>query len=334
MIVAFVFVVLAIAFSGKVATVRTPSLITSTTTPVVETAGVAQQNSTTTSAQHATSTNVSSPLDISAAKLRAALVNIICYAPTNSSVRSITGSGVIIDPKGIILTNAHIAQYFLLTKRNVFCTIRAGSPAVDKYKASPVYISPAWLKANADLLTQTNPIGTGEHDFAFLVVTSSATTAKLPVSFPYIPLATGSPIIGTSVAIASYGAQTLGVSQIQSALFPTIAFGSVQDVFTFASTTIDVLALGGSVAAQKGSSGGGIVGKEGKLLGTLTTSMIGGDTNTRVLHAITTSYIRNEYTNETGQTLDTLLAKSPTTAVVDFAPQIPALEAILTAHLP
>src|SRR3989338_8466958 len=132
----------------------------------------------------------SASLDASAVALRAALVNIICYAPAGSGLRSISGSGVIVDSKGIILTNAHIAQHFLLADRAVSCTIRVGSPAVDSYTASLIYISPAWIQANANILTQTNPSGTGEYDFAFLAITKSATSVALPSSFPFISLAT------------------------------------------------------------------------------------------------------------------------------------------------
>ena len=96
---------------------------------------------------------------------------------------------------------------------------------------------------------------------------------------------------GTPVVIASYGAQFLEQSQVQSALFPTVVFGSVKDIFTFATNTIDVLALGGSAAAQEGSSGGGVSDAAGKLVGTITTSTTKGTTDTRSLSAITASYI-------------------------------------------
>ena len=62
---------------------------------------------------------------------RSALVNIFCV-PAGSTGSIISGSGVIIDPKGIILTNAHVAQYVLLSQDpalNLTCSIRNGSPA-------------------------------------------------------------------------------------------------------------------------------------------------------------------------------------------------------------
>ncbi|MCX6786396.1 MAG: serine protease [Candidatus Kaiserbacteria bacterium] len=272
-------------------------------------------------------------LDTSALILRSALVNIICYAPARSGIHSISGSGVIIDPKGIILTNAHVAQYFLLADRDVSCTIRSGSPATDSYNAALAYISPAWLKANPTVLTKTTPSGTGEYDFAFLAITKSATDSKLPSIFPYMTLST-TPPKDTPVVIASYGSQFLEASQITNGLFPTIVFGSVKDVLTFGTNTIDVLALGGSAAAQEGSSGGGVADVFRNLVGTITTSTITGTTDTRSLDAITASYIRGEYASETGQALDLLLAESPATAVADFAPRISELESIITANLP
>lgn len=281
----------------------------------------------------ALSPSESSSLDASASALRVALVNIICYATAGSRLRSTSGSGVIVDPKGIILTNAHIAQNFLLVDRNVSCTIRSGSPAVDKYKASLIYIPSAWVSANSDILTEANPSGTGEYDFAFLAVSGPAGGGELPVSFPYIPLATVPAGVNAPVVIASYGAQFLESSQIRSSLFPTVVFGSVKNVFTFASTSVDVLALGGSAAAQEGSSGGGVSDINGQLVGTITTSTTKGATDTRSLDAITASYIRAEYFRGTGESLDVLFSKPIQDAIADFAPQMPALESTLTAQL-
>lgn len=273
-------------------------------------------------------------LDASASALRSALVNIICYVPEGTRLHSISGSGVFIDSKGIILTNAHIAQYFLLANRDISCVIRSGSPATKSYSAALIYIPHAWLQANASVLTQTAPSGTGEYDFALLAVTKSATVASLPTQFPSLSLAQTPPQKDAPVIIASYGAQFLSSSQIQSSLFPIIVFGAVKDVFTFAKNTIDVVALGGSVAAQEGSSGGGVANAFGELAGTITTSTIEGDTSTRSLSAITASYIRAAYASETGNALDLLLAEPTSISVANFAPQIPALEALLVAHLP
>lgn len=272
-------------------------------------------------------------LDASASLLRTALVNIICYVSAGSGLHSISGSGVFVDSKGIILTNAHVAQYFLLADRGASCTIRTGSPAKEEYRAQPIFVSPSWIRANPTVLTQTDPSGTGEFDYAFVAVTKSANGGALPDSFPSVSLAIQPPRAGTPVVIASYGAQFLESTQVVSNLFPIVVFGSVKDVFTFALNTVDVLALGGSAAAQEGSSGGGIADASGKLVGTITTSTTSGTTDTRSLTAITASYIRAAYASETASALDLLLSQPTATSIAAFAQRIPELEAIITAQL-
>src|SRR5581483_7670669 len=67
------------------------------------------------------------------ATLRSSLVNILCTTVGGGLFRPISGSGVIIDTRGVILTNAHVAQFFLLKdypfKNNIQCVVRTGSPA-------------------------------------------------------------------------------------------------------------------------------------------------------------------------------------------------------------
>ena len=271
--------------------------------------------------------------DSAASTLRGALVNIICYAPAGSGLHSSSGSGVIIDPRGIILTNAHVAAPFLLTNKGVSCVIRTGSPAQDSYTAKLMFISPTWVSDNAALFGTENPSGTGEYDYALLAIIGSATSAQNSSSFPAVPLSQQAPSVGNGVAIASYAAQFLDSSQIQSGLFPTVVFGSVKDVFTFGTSSVDVVALGGSAAAQEGSSGGGVVNESSNLIGIITTSTVTGDTSTRNVNAITATYIRRVYQNETGSTFSSLVSQNPTMAAAAFSSQIPGLEATILANL-
>ncbi|MDO8408205.1 MAG: trypsin-like peptidase domain-containing protein [bacterium] len=274
-----------------------------------------------------------SALDASAAALRAALVNIICLAPAGSAIHSTSASGVIIGPSGYIITNAHVAQYFLLADQGVSCTIRIGDPARASYLAKLVFIPEEWIRDNATVIVETSPSGTGERDFALLAITGSVTHAPLPSVFPAVPLAYTAAFAGMPVVVASYGAQFLEFTQIETALSPTVVFGSIQKIFTFNINTTDVLTVSGSVASQEGSSGGGIINGSGTLEGLITTSMVTGNTSTRTLSAITAAYIRREYAAETGSTLDILFATPPAEAVTAFAPQMSALEAILLPAL-
>lgn len=276
-------------------------------------------------------------LALSVSKTRSALVNILCISSTGGVLHSISGSGIIINPQGVILTNAHIAQYLLIkdypSVGDTSCTIRTGSPARNAYNASLMFISPAWITANPTTITQSAPTGTGEHDIALLAITSSATTQPLPTAFPFLSLATSTLKVNTPIVIGSYAAQFLSLNEIQSSLYPTIVYGQVQKIYTFASTTVDLVSLGGSAAAQEGSSGGGIVTATSVLAGTITTSTVTGPTQKRDLHALTASYIRRDYAQEMQQPLSTLLAGTPAYGVSEFAPKRKTLRSILVKTL-
>jgi hypothetical protein len=267
-----------------------------------------------------------SDLEAASVSLRLALVNIVCTA--SAPYHSITGSGVIIDPRGIILTNAHIAQYYVLAsdpKNQIDCVIRAGSPARTSYLAELLYISSEWITKNSTSLSTPHPTGTGEYDFALLAITESASRDPLASSFSFVPLSSKSVATGEPVVIASYAAQFLSYDQVYSGLYPTIVYGGIKDILTFASTTVDVFYLGGSAAAQEGSSGGGVIDAQNKLIGLITTSTIEGETSTRNLSAITGLYIKRDYAKETNSTLEILFSHTLEENIKDFAPKIPLL---------
>lgn len=267
-------------------------------------------------------------------ELRATLVNIVCIAPPESGIHSISASGVIITPTGYVITNAHVAQYFLLTSQGVSCKLRTGDPAQVAYEAELAYLPTRWVTDNLGVLVDPEPRGTGERDFAVLAITASATKAALPPRLPYVSLSSTSPTTQTPAIIGTYGAETLSPAQIASALSPTIVTSSVKELFTFATSTVDVLTFDGSVAAQEGSSGGGVLSLVGTLWGVVATSGARGVATDQSLSAISASYVRREYQDATGQSLDTLLALPPLVAVSIFAPQARALEALVLSALP
>ncbi len=333
--------------TGSTATKQAPASVgdmapfaTTTPTTVTATSTVVATTTATTAVPkkvhkpRVTSNGRNAALDAVADTFINSLVNIICLAPRGSGLSSISGSGVIIDPKGIVITNAHVAQYLLLQNRGVICSVRTGRPASKRYGTEIVYISPSWVTANAAAITATNPVGTGQFDYALLAITDTADGSSLPPSFPFVQLATSEPSLGSAVLIGSYGAQFLDAKAILSELYSTLVTGSIQDVYTFGTNTVDILALGGSAAAQEGSSGGGVVDESGKLVGVLTTSTIEGDVSTRSLDAISATYIRRAYRAETDSIIDALLVKPIAESVQSFAPYLPTLEALLVKHLP
>lgn len=256
--------------------------------------------------------------------LSESIVNIICIAH-DGTLRSISGSGVIIDSRGLILTVAHVAQSTLLQEYRgtdkVSCTVRTGSPAKSMYTARPVYVSEAWLKANSTTLISSQPTGTGEHDYAVLAITGSVTNAPLPGAFPAVALNITPPKIGDTVYIGTYGAQGLTSAQVRSELYPTLVSSTVQDRYTFDSNTVDVLAIAGSAASQTGSSGGAVVNSSGELVGMVTTSETSGPVASREMRSISTNYILRSYEAETGKDFATYFGSTGFTTLINvYAP--------------
>lgn len=269
-------------------------------------------------------------------KSRKSIVNILCKT-NGSSLSTITGTGVIIDPRGIILTNAHIGQYWLLKdykfKDFVECTIRTGEPAYPKYEAELVYISPEWVEANKSILTEETPKGTGEHDFAFLRITKSIDKTPLP-SFDYIKPDTREIIKeGEPVLLVSYPAGFLGSISIIQGLYITSAVTTVQKIFTFKETTIDLLSIGGTALSQKGSSGGAVVDQYGKLIGLISTSSDGDTTSQRDLRAITLAHINRSLENLFGGLNSFLSLNMETTAGIFQTSLFPTLSQLIINEL-
>lgn len=223
-------------------------------------------------------------------------------------MHSMSGSGVIFDPKGLILTNSHIGQYYLLRDTlpagTITCTVRSGSPAQNAYRAAPAYVSSQWVAANPRTLSTTGAKGTGEHDFAVLAITESATPLPLPSRFPYIPLTTSEPEEGIELALGTYGAQSLSAKQIQNSLFPTLVVAKVKNRFSFGNGQIDLIALTGNAASQQGSSGGAVANANGELVGIVTTSTQAGDISTRETRAVTVAHMRSSFRLDSGENFD------------------------------
>ncbi|NTV22710.1 MAG: hypothetical protein HGB03_04110 [Candidatus Yonathbacteria bacterium] len=258
------------------------------------------------------------------ASARAALVNIMCITTQGGALNPISGSGMIIDPRGIIVTNAHIGEYFLLEHYKhgslIDCVIRTGGPARITYDATPLFVSSSWVEENAATIVEDNPTGTGEHDIALLFITSSKTTTPLPSSFPFVNYATRESYApNTDVLVASYPAEYIGGATVQSDLWPVTAPSSLLETFTFQTGSADLISIQGSIASQHGSSGGGVFERvTGKLLGIIATSTDGATTADRQLNAITFGHINSTLIQDTGLTLSQFLA-DPETQATYFA---------------
>ncbi|MDQ5893541.1 MAG: hypothetical protein QG640_553, partial [Patescibacteria group bacterium] len=105
-----------------------------------------------------------------------ALVNIFCSqkivvnGKMTNQRRTITGSGVLIHRDGTVLTNAHVAQFPLLSESNpnVVCLARFGNPASGSIGMKVSFISPEWVKEYGKYINTEGAPQTGNSDFALL----------------------------------------------------------------------------------------------------------------------------------------------------------------------
>ena len=270
-----------------------------------------------------------------------ALVNVLCFQNVVGAVNPITGSGVIIDPRGIVITNAHVAQFFLVkdypVKNSLECILRTGSPARATYSAELFYIPPTWVIEHAKDITNTSPVGTGENDYAFLRITGRTDPqAELPTTFPFIPIdIKDSKIdVGDSVLAAAYPAGFLGGISIQKDLYAVSSIATVREVFTFREGLSDLISIGGTVVSQGGSSGGAAVSKDGKLIGIIVTSTRETTTAERDLRATTLGHVNRSLLAYANTTIDLLLLGDTTLKAALFnATTVPSLTDLLIREI-
>lgn len=238
-------------------------------------------------------------------EVRGAVVNILCSTTQGGSLNPISASGVIIDPRGLILTNAHVAQYLLLedylTESFIECVARTGSPAKPKYRLELAFISPSWVIENAEKIDDEEPRGNGEHDYALLIIAEPIhESIAIPTSFPYLPLSLENPESGENVLVAGYPAGFLGGVTIQKELYAASAHATVGQLYTYEGETVDLFSIGGSIVAQHGSSGGAVARENGSLAGLIVTSSEGETTASRDLRALSSPYIIQDFEEESG----------------------------------
>lgn len=235
-----------------------------------------------------------------------ALVNIFCTLKTNKYTRTATGSGVFISEKGVILTNAHVAQFLLLEDADsnikTSCVVRTGSPAKTEYTAKLLYIPPLWISANAEELQNEHPQGTGERDYALMYVTESTTGDILPKTFPYLTPDTQALTDRTksqTLRVAGYPAERLLVEGARANLPQVIATTSIHDFYTFGGKQADLMSLAPSMVGEQGSSGGPVVSQKGTLIGLVSTKGNATRDGEKSLRALTVAYINRTILEET-----------------------------------
>ncbi|MBY0538439.1 serine protease [Patescibacteria group bacterium] len=272
-----------------------------------------------------------------------AIVNIYCTSVTSRQIRTTTGTGFFVHPSGVIMTNAHVAQFLLLEKTGVFgdtdCVIRNGSPASARYKAELLYIPPAWVKANASLVDDKAPSGTGERDYALLYIISDMDNEPIEKEVTFPALALNTDLLPRSmtearVVAAGYPAGSLFTEGSDSELLARSAETTISELYTFDSNYADVFGMRGSIMGEQGASGGPVVADDGRVIGMVTTRGDDARDGAGSLRAITISHVNRTITEETGFSLSSNLSGDiPFKANVFTTTMAPFLTELLVAEI-
>lgn len=254
--------------------------------------------------QQAAAVSATAHKPVPTTNVKDALVNIYCTYKTDSKIRTSTGTGFFVSPNGVVMTNAHVAQFLLLETVNntgtTACVLRAGDPAAPLYEAELLYISPAWIQQHAHLITSEHPRGTGERDYALLYVTAGVDNKPMPAHFPYLSLNTNllsKEIINDTIIVAGYPAATALSNDPNAELRPQAASTTLTNLYTFASNQADVMAIGESIVGEFGASGGPVLNDRGEVIGLISTK--GSNTDgARSLRGLSLAYINRTIVEE------------------------------------
>lgn len=244
-----------------------------------------------------------------------ALINIFCSQKivVNGKItnqrRTITGSGVLIHRDGTVLTNAHVAQFPLLSESNsnVVCLARFGNPASGSIGMKVSFISPEWIKEYGKYINTEGAPQTGSSDFALLKLDLNTLNKIQKDQLSPITVQKALPNQGDSIYSLSYPADILGTKGVNSSLPQQKELLSVNRIYSVGVTPTDVIETTASTAGQRGSSGGAVLNAQGQLIGTITTVVNSNTPSKKLIRAMTIGHTDFELTKFSNINLDQVI---------------------------
>jgi hypothetical protein len=239
-------------------------------------------------------------------KIKQSVVNIYCSRTVGGRIQKSTGSGVMIDAGGVILTNSHVAEYFLLAQNgnNTSCSIRTDSPAKNSYKAKLVYMPQTWVEKNKNNLSMLTVTGTGEHDYALLVITERLRSDAPNIPLTFLNIGDDTLSKKQKINIAGYPAGFSDVKLLDSALYLLVRPSEITNIAGFDRVSSDVVNTSPTILAEHGSSGGAITDESGDLIALIVATTIDSYSGGKNLQAITLDYIKKNIQSTSGNSLE------------------------------
>lgn len=242
-------------------------------------------------------------------KVKQSTVNVYCSRIIGNKIQTSTGSGVVIDPSGVIITNAHVAEYFLLAQNgnNTTCYIRTGSPATNSYKAKLVYLPEVWIQRNKNNLNLETLTGTGEDDYALLVITERVSKSAPNIPLSYLDIKKDNFSLDDNIILSAYPAGFSDIKIINTALYSLLKYSQVTRLSSFDKSHTDVINTSPTVIAEHGSSGGVVADESGSLGALIVATTQDKYSNKKNIQAITLPYIQRSIKINSGKSFDYLI---------------------------
>lgn len=227
-------------------------------------------------------------------KAESRIVNFLCNKPEGIGV----ASGIIISPKGHILTNAHVAKGLDKIK-DYECAIRQGSPARIIGYAKLVMLPSAYTNSKTLQDEFQNDIS------VWIMSRSASEEEKLPESFPHYEIDEFYfPEVDQPLATFSYPAELLGYETLLKSLNMLFAETVVSEF------DANFILSSSGLSSQVGSSGGALVDVYTNKFAGIIFGISNDETiSKRTLFSLTTNSVARIIKNETGFTLAEFLNK-------------------------